>query len=152
MSHRPQASHWETSICRPISPDEVFQAIGRLRKEARDEINRLIGFLDKTDDYMFRELEDSIDDNPQGEGGDEEPSLGSFDRMTDQSKSWRTIDRNPDVYGWTSNADNELDDCDHEESDPAELNEPSGIGDQDGLQEQLSGHTFGSGLHIKGVM
>jgi hypothetical protein len=39
-----------------VSPEEVFQAIGRLRKEARDEVDRLIGFLDKTDDYMFREL------------------------------------------------------------------------------------------------
>ena len=35
-----------------VSPEEVFQAIGRLRKEARDEINRLIGFLDKTDNYV----------------------------------------------------------------------------------------------------
>jgi hypothetical protein len=28
----------------------VFQAIGRFRKEARDAINRLIAFLDKTDE------------------------------------------------------------------------------------------------------
>ena len=46
-----------------VTPEEIFQAIGRLRKEARDEIDRLIRFLDKTDDYV--ELEDSIDDNPQ---------------------------------------------------------------------------------------
>src|SRR3954452_23107226 len=72
-----------------ISPEQIFQAIGRLRREARDEIVRLIQFLDKTDDYVSRELEDSIDDNPQGEEGDDEPSLGSFDRMIDQSKSWR---------------------------------------------------------------
>jgi hypothetical protein len=31
------------------SPTEVFQAIGRLRKEARDEIYGLIRFLDQTD-------------------------------------------------------------------------------------------------------
>ena len=43
-----------------ISPEEVFQAIGRLRKEARDEIDRLIGFLDKTDDYVCREVEDTM--------------------------------------------------------------------------------------------
>jgi bacterioferritin (cytochrome b1) len=47
-----------------VTPEELFQAIGRLRKEARDEIDRLIRFLDKTDDYVSRELEDSIDDNP----------------------------------------------------------------------------------------
>ena len=82
-----------------VSPEEVFQAIGRLRKEARDEIDRLIGFLDKTDNYMFRELEDSIDDNPHdddeldgpGNVDDEEcdprePSLGSLDGQTDQTQ------------------------------------------------------------------
>ena len=53
----------------------MFQAIGRLRKKARDEIDRLIGFLDKTDDYMFQELEDSIDDNPQNDEGEAEPPL-----------------------------------------------------------------------------
>jgi hypothetical protein len=44
------------------TPEELFQAIGRLRKEARDEINRLIQFLDKTDDYVSRELEEAVDD------------------------------------------------------------------------------------------
>ena len=47
-----------------VTPEEIFQAIGRLRKEARNEIDRLIGFLDKTDDYVSRELEDSNDDEP----------------------------------------------------------------------------------------
>jgi hypothetical protein len=41
-----------------VTPEQLFQAIGRLRKKARDEIDRLIRFLDKTDDYMSRELED----------------------------------------------------------------------------------------------
>jgi hypothetical protein len=48
----------------PVTPEEAFQAIGRLRKEARDEIDRLIRFLDKTDDYVSRELEESTDDEP----------------------------------------------------------------------------------------
>jgi hypothetical protein len=42
-------------------PEELIQAIGKLRKEARDEIDRLIQFLDKTDDYVSRELEDEVD-------------------------------------------------------------------------------------------
>ena len=37
------------------TPDEIFRAIGRLRKEARDEIDRLIRFLDESDDHMERE-------------------------------------------------------------------------------------------------
>lgn len=32
-----------------ISPESLFQAIGRLRREAQDEIDRLIAFLDSTD-------------------------------------------------------------------------------------------------------
>ena len=68
---------------------------------------------------------------------DSEPSLGSFDRMMDQSKSWRVYERNVDLYGWTAGNDNELDDCDHEDADPAELSEASGIGDYDGLLEQV---------------
>jgi hypothetical protein len=31
-----------------VFPDQIFQAIGRLRKEARDEIDRSIRFLDET--------------------------------------------------------------------------------------------------------
>ena len=75
--------------------EELFVAIGKLRKEARDEINRLIGFLDKTDNYVSRELEDDGDQGdqsyPEGlsrmcehpledseaAGDEEEPSLGS---------------------------------------------------------------------------
>jgi hypothetical protein len=69
----------ETAVYRPtdVSPEEAFQAIGRLRKEARDEIDRLIRFLDKTDDYVSRELEDSIDDNPR-DGDDDEESLAGL--------------------------------------------------------------------------
>lgn len=74
-----------------ISPEEVFQAIGRLRKEARDEINRLIQFLDETDNHMEREPDGDELDASYPESGsrmctpgeddedtaDAEPSLGS---------------------------------------------------------------------------
>jgi len=69
-----------------VSPEDLFVAIGRLRKEAMDEIERLVRFLDKTDDYVSHELEE---DNELEEIGDTEPSLGSFDRVTDQTTSWR---------------------------------------------------------------
>jgi hypothetical protein len=67
----------------------------------------------------------------QGEGDDDEPSLGSFDRMADQSKAWTSRDPMAAI------GDNEQDDCDHEDSDPAEESEASGVGDQDGLDEQV---------------
>jgi hypothetical protein len=93
-----------------ITPEQLFRAIGKLRKEARDEIDRLIRFLDDTDNHM--ELEPVDDDG--GEGA--EPSLGSFDRMTDQSKSWRTCGS---VWAFPE-VDGEVDDADREDDDPNE--------------------------------
>ena len=78
-----------------ISSEEIFVAIGRLRKNARDEIDRLVRFLDTTDDYVSRELEDEIDgvacdsDELEVSEGDDEPdsdgSLGSLDGQSDQT-------------------------------------------------------------------
>jgi hypothetical protein len=122
---RPADSAGKLYYKTPVTPEEAFQAIGRLRKAARDEIDRLIRFLDKTDDYVSRELEDSIDDNPQDEETDDngednedgdpaEASLGSLDGQTDQT-------------GWAAGSRGDF------ELDPAE----SGIGDNDGLLEQI---------------
>jgi hypothetical protein len=72
----------------PVTPEEAFQAIGRLRKEARDEIERLIRFLDDTDDHMEREPDGDEEDASYAEGhsqlcahnedgADDEPSLRS---------------------------------------------------------------------------
>lgn len=94
----------------PVTPEEAFQAIGRLRKEARDEIDRLIRFLDETDNHMEREPED------EGDDAEDEPSLGSFDRMTDQERSWRQ----QSLWAFPA-VDGEQDDCDREDDDPDEL-------------------------------
>lgn len=110
----------------PITPIEAFQTIGRLRKDARDEIDRLIRFLDESDDHMEREPEDEADDS------EAEPSLGSFDRMMDQSESWCQI-----YSELCFSVDAEQDDADDEDDDPAEESEASGIADQGGLDEQV---------------
>ena len=39
-------------IAADASAAGYFRAIGKLRKEARDEIDRLIRFLDETDNHM----------------------------------------------------------------------------------------------------
>jgi len=98
-----------------ITPEQLFRAIGKPCKDARDEIDRLIRFLDETDNHM--ELEPCDED---GEGEDAEPSLGSFDRMIDQSKSWRKCERDTDIYGWSDGVDLEQDDADYEDADPNE--------------------------------
>jgi hypothetical protein len=72
----------------------------------------------------------------QHDGGeldeDGEPSLGSFDRLVNQHHS--SGDVRVDVL------DGEVDNCDREDNDPGEVSDVSGIGDQDGLLEQVSGH------------
>lgn len=116
---------------------------------ASAEIVRLIAFLDASDPYVLTELED---DDDREEVGDGEPSLGSFDRVTNQEKSWRG--------NGVADVDAELDAADEEpalgsidchspeqrsqehwaaggrrdlELDDAE----SGIGDIDGVLEQV---------------
>ncbi len=122
----------------------------RLRKEASAEIHRLIAFLDASDPYVTTELED---DDDREEVGDNEPSLGSFDRLTDQEKSWRQggLWEVPEIDAELDTSDDEPSlgslDPDHQpnqelwavgdrrdlEQDDAE----SGIGDYDGLLEQV---------------
>ncbi|WP_439365490.1 hypothetical protein ACNJYD_04380 [Bradyrhizobium sp. DASA03005] len=43
---------------------EAISTLQRLRREARDEISRLIQFLDQSDPYVMTELEDGADDGP----------------------------------------------------------------------------------------
>jgi hypothetical protein len=114
---------------------------GQYIPKVRELAKSLIDFLDGLEDDVDLEPTLGYEHVPGSDEceipADAEPSLGSFDRMVNQEKSWRTIDRNPDVYGWSAGTDYELDDCDHEDSDPAEESEASGIGDQDGLDEQV---------------
>jgi hypothetical protein len=76
---------------------------------ARSLVTTLIDVLDAIDPDP--ELEDDVRENV----GDDEPSLGSFDRMTDQSKSWRT----QTIWAFPA-VDAELDDADREDCDPNE--------------------------------
>jgi hypothetical protein len=93
----------------PVTPEDAFQAIGRLRKEARDEIDRLIRFLDDTDNHMELEPDD------EGDDADAEPSLGSLG------------DHHPNQERWAAGNSRDLEQDDGE----------TGIADQDGLDEQV---------------
>ncbi|MGM4885285.1 hypothetical protein AB8A20_07905 [Tardiphaga sp. 604_B6_N1_1] len=109
----PEALYFKTDV----SPEVVFRAIGTLRKEARDEIDRLIQFLDKTDDYVSRELEDSIDDHPMDDP-ELEPSLCGVDadpRRHHPEDAW--------------SPDRELDRSDYEPSLGSIENHPNGYTD-----------------------
>jgi hypothetical protein len=113
----------------PVTPEDAFQAIGRLRKEARDEIDRLIRFLDDTDNHMEFEPEDEgddaelEDDDPAEDDGLREPSLGSVGDVHFDQRRWAAGDRR-DL-----------------EQDPTE----SGIADLDGLLEQVGSQDWQHG-------
>jgi hypothetical protein len=106
-----------------ISPEQLFRAIGKLRKDARDEIDRLIRFLDETENHMAIDCEpddedddaEFEEDDPAEHDGTLEPSLGSIgEQHIDQTR-------------WAVGSRSDL------ELDPAE----SGIGDAEGMHEQV---------------
>src|SRR5437868_6842871 len=115
----PAESAGELYVRTDISPEQIFQAIGSLRKDARDEIDRLIRFLDSTENHMELEPEDGGDDSeleddvPAENDLDDEPSLGSCDPSMGGGDQTR----------WAAGDRRDLED------DPTE----SGIGDRDGL-------------------
>jgi hypothetical protein len=57
----PDAEKPQDSIYLPTdaTPEQLFRAIGKLRKDARDEIDRLLRFLDETDNHMEREPDET---------------------------------------------------------------------------------------------
>ena len=116
----------------PVTPEEAFQAIGRLRKEARDEIDRLIRFLDETDNHMEREPEDEADDSDD-EDGDDEDSLGSLERY---ASSYGPDGHNPtgSQLNWAGGRGDDLED-EHDGAEPDECGEPS-LGSLDRVTNQ----------------
>jgi hypothetical protein len=69
-------------IAAEAKPADIFRAIGMLRKEAREEIDRLIRFLDESENHMCVDDEDGGDAEPDTH---EEPSLG-FLEITNQER------------------------------------------------------------------
>jgi hypothetical protein len=135
-----------------ISPEEVFKAIGRLRKAARDEIDRLIRFLDDTENHMSRTDDDEPslgwtnsgpfapqcggaddleadsaeleDGEPAEDDGLREPSLGSIGDVHFDQRRWSLGDRR---------------DLERDEGE-------SGIADLEGLFEQIGTQGWGGGM------
>jgi len=90
--------------------EEALLRLRSLRKEAADEIDRLLGFLDASDPYVTTELEEAVDDVARDDN-ELEPSLGTFDLMMDQTKAGVKLQGE---FG--AEEDAELDHCDDEPS------------------------------------
>ena len=113
-----------------MTPEEIFRAIGKLRKDARDEIERLLTFLDQTENHMQIDCEpedESDGDCELEDGADDEPSLGSHEVREAGAVSYKfrgVCDGSDMIY-----------DCEGDDHDGREPDE-AGIGDLDGLLEQ----------------
>ena len=158
---------------------ETIATLQRLRREARDEITRLILFLDQSDPYVTTELEEVCEDEGgqcEGGGGEEGCEDEGAD-TSDAEPSLGAIERHPSCYGadgrnwsgdqsdWAMSGLKDLED-EHDGAEPGEDEEPSlgaleghtdqraawhvasvndyeldhsesGIGDHDGLLEQV---------------
>lgn len=87
--------------------DRLVESKGKdLRPRARELIESLVNYLDAAGGDADADGDDDLE-----QVGDDEPSLGSFDRMTDQTHAWRGGNYDPDA---------EVDDCDREDCDPDE--------------------------------
>jgi|SRR5882757_809649 len=138
----------------------ALRRLRRLREKARIEINRLLDFLDASD--IDPDLEDVGD---REDVGDDEPSLGSIERHP----SCHAMDgRNSsgDQTHWAAGEGDDVED-EHDGAEPDEDGEPSlgwttsgvlgglsdferdaaesGIGDHDGLMEQIGTNDWTAG-------
>jgi hypothetical protein len=77
-SEAPEGSQDALYIPTDISPDELFEHLGRVRKEAEDAIEQLLDLLDRTDAF-YDEREQQVDDDPIDGDDDSEDSLASVD-------------------------------------------------------------------------
>lgn len=111
-----------------------LQRLARLRKEARAEIARLIDFLDASDPYVMSEREDECEDEGaqcEDEGADtsdDEPWLGSG-----------AVHEHSSQTQWVTPAWGVLDaEDEHDGAEP----DDSGIGDMEGLLEQVGSQSW----------
>ena len=107
--------------------EEALQRLRSLRKEASDEIDRLLGFLDASDPYVTAELEEQVDDGPIDDNELDGPENGEDEESDPGEPCLGSLDGKDDQTAWAAGNRGDL------ELDGAE----SGIGDRDGLLEQI---------------
>lgn len=95
------------------SPDSYRGRLHRLAADTLEILDGLDGDSDLEPSFgYFDGCRPGVDECEPPD--DAEPDLGAFDRMINQERSWKTVERNVDHYGWSTSQ--ELDDSDHEPS------------------------------------
>lgn len=107
--------------------ERAMKRIAKLRTKASAEIERLIDFLDASDPYAATEQEEQIDDEPCDDNELDGPENGEDEDSDPVEPSLGSLDGHIDQTAWAAGGRRDL------ELDGAE----SGIGDQDGLDEQV---------------
>jgi hypothetical protein len=101
-----------------------LRRLRKLRTEAQDEIERLIAFLDRLEDC---DTDGAVDDEPCDEDTDREPDLDDEEGHDDE----------PSLCGITANGIMARGIPDLEQQCEDEGEQDTGIGDIDGLNEQV---------------
>lgn len=134
MHVRPPAESLDSFSINLLTQERARQtalwSLARLKKEAEAEVERLLIFLDTIDGYTLSEREPSL-------GAPEIPPV--FDQFYEKYRIW--LEQSGDQTRWAAGSDDDREDQCEDEGDCAdsEEHEPSGIGDLDGLIEQVSG-------------
>lgn len=142
---------------------EALLTVRRLRKEARDEIDRLISFLDASDDYSTDEREEAVDDVPcddseleysfsgvtadghnlPGHSEDElEADIGSREADDEYSLGSRNPTENGSQEGWAFGLGGDLED-EHDGAEPDGDAEGDRADDEPSLGWTVDGCFFG---------
>jgi hypothetical protein len=145
-----------------LNPEQMFQALQRLRLQAMEQIEYLIDLCNEMDGDVdlepepaesnlagFQNCSEQQDDG-EADDADDEPSLGSIEdhpngcvtrrrRSQEQWATGGTLDLEEQHDGREPSEEDEGGQCDDEGAEP-----DSGIGDFDGLMEQWHGYA-GSG-------
>jgi hypothetical protein len=108
--------------------EKALRQVAKLRQKASAEIERLIAFLDASDPYAATEFEEQVDDGPCDDNELDGPEHGEDEESDPPEPSLGSVgDMHFDQTRWAAGNRRDL------EQDDAE----SGIGDADGMHEQV---------------
>jgi hypothetical protein len=86
LTEEGRLEHLDNLRAQQRATERALRKLARLRKKAADEIERLLSFLDDSDEYVQTELEASSDEE-EGDDSDDEPDLTPGE-AANQERAW----------------------------------------------------------------